>query len=149
MLDGQHIKSKLITGLLGGHIKNPPNKREKGLLKGAMRRLFGRSDLRRSVIENAIIKGHKDPARKAVKFWVKCESCGQMEAKSNVQVDHRKPLVPVGRTLEDMTWDGVVDRLWCDASNLQILCKPCHKEKTKAENKERRLLKKNKVTVKW
>jgi len=123
-------------------LKKPESPKERNLLKGAMRRLFGRSDIRHSVIGKAIVKGYKDPSRKAVKFWVQCSVCLKMEAKSNVQVDHIVPLIPVGKRLEDMEWDDVVNRLWCDESNLQIMCKPCHKQKTKIENQERRRLKK-------
>ncbi len=41
-----------------------------------------------------------------------------------------------------MTLDELIDKQWCDESNLKPLCKPCHEVKTKAENKERRRLKK-------
>ena len=126
----------------GVRLKNPSNPKERNLLKGALRRLFGRSDLRRKVIDDNIVKGYKDPKRKAVKFWVKCAECGEMEAKSNVQVDHKEPLVPLNSSLEEMTWSEVVDRLWCDINNLQLLCKPCHRAKSSAEMKERRKLKK-------
>ncbi len=119
-------------------MNNPKNPKERNLLKGAMRRVFSRSDLRRGLIESSIIKGHKDPKRKAVKFWVKCEVCGKLEAKSNVQVDHKSPVIKINETLEDLTWDQLVDRIWCAPSNLSIICKPCHKAKTKQENKERR-----------
>lgn len=125
-------------------MKKPSSPKERGLLKGAIRRIFSRSELRREVISNAIIPGYSDSKRKQVKFWVKCETCGSMEAKSNVQVDHVLPLIPVDRSLEEMTWDEVVERTWCDIGNLKIVCKPCHKDKTKAENKERRRLKKDK-----
>lgn len=54
------------------------------------------------------------------------------------------PLVPLDKALEEMTWDEVVDRTWCDEANLQVLCKPCHKIKSKEENKERRAIKKGK-----
>lgn len=117
-------------------------KKERGLLKGAGRRVFGRSDLRRAIIEKAIIKGHVEPTRKAVKFWVKCEECGKLEAKSNVQVDHKQPVVPLEVAAEDMSFDELFDRMWCAEENLQIVCKPCHQKKTKEENKERRRLKK-------
>ncbi len=117
-------------------------KQERGLLKGAGRRVFGRSELRRSVIDKAIVKGYKDPKRKAVKFWVQCEECGTMEAKSNVQVDHKEPVVPLTVAADDMSFDELFDRMWCEETNLQIVCKPCHQTKTKAENKERRRLKK-------
>lgn len=124
-------------------MKNPRiTKQEAGLIKGSLRRVFGRSELRRSIIDKAIVKGYKDPKRKAVKFWVKCEECGKMEAKSNVQIDHKIPLVPIDKSLEDMTWDEVINRLWCAEENLQILCLPCHKQKTAIEQKERRAYKK-------
>jgi 5-methylcytosine-specific restriction endonuclease McrA len=116
-------------------------KEEWGLIKGALRRIFGRSELRRSIIEKAIVRDYKDPKRKNVKFWVKCTDCGQMEAKSNVQLDHFIPFVPIDSSFDKMSLDEAVNRLWCDESNLKITCEPCHRTKTKAENKERRRLK--------
>ena len=124
------------------YMNNPKSKQERGLIKGALRRVFSRSDLRKSVIEKSIIKGYKDPKRKAVKFWVKCAECGKLEAKSNVQVDHKAPVIKVTESLDDLTWDQLVDRIWCDEKNLSVVCKPCHQTKTKAENKERRAFKK-------
>lgn len=127
-------------------MKNPRvTKKEAGLIKGALRRVFGRSELRRKIIEASIVKGYKDPKRKAVKFWVKCEECKKMEAKSNVQVDHKDPLIPIHSSLEEMDWDELINRLWCKEENLSILCRPCHFSKTKAENKERRALKKRRI----
>lgn len=123
-------------------MNNPSNPKERNLLKGAIRRIFSRSDLRRSIIDKAIVKGYKDPSRKAVKFWVKCEECGKMEAKSNVQIDHVLPVIAVNETLESLTWDQLIDRIWCDEKNLAVVCKLCHSIKTKLENKQRRALKK-------
>lgn len=128
----------------GVRLKNPSNPKERNLLKGAIRRVFSRSDLRKQIIAKSIVKGYQDPNRKAVKFWVKCETCGNMEAKSNVQVDHVKPVISVTETLEDLTWDELVNRLWCEEQNLAIICIPCHKVKSKQENKERREFKKAK-----
>ncbi len=118
--------------------------KERGLLKGAFRRVFGRSELRRKIIDNNIITGYSNPKRKQVKFWVKCAECGEPEAKSNVQVDHIEPVVPIDSSFDQMSLDELADRMWCKESLLQLLCKPCHKVKTKAENKERRQLKKGK-----
>lgn len=125
-------------------MNNPASKKEQGLIKGALRRIFSRSDLRRSIIEKAIIKGYKNSKRKAVKFWVKCSECGKMEAKSNVQVDHDQPVIGITETLEDLSWDDLVNRIWCPESNLNVMCKPCHQLKTKKENKARRDFKKGK-----
>jgi 5-methylcytosine-specific restriction endonuclease McrA len=66
----------------------------------------------------------------------KCAKCKNVFDKQTIQVDHIHPVVPV--TGFD-NWDGYISRLFCDAEGLQILCKPCHKQKSVAENKERRL----------
>lgn len=125
-------------------------KKERNLIKGAVRRVFGRSDLRRKILEDGIIKGHIDLKRKAVKFWVKCEACGELEAKSNIQIDHLVPVVPTDSSFEDMSLDELVDRMWCVESNLKRTCKPCHVKKTLLENKLRRENKKKlaKITTK-
>lgn len=125
-------------------MKNPSNPKERNLLKGAIRRVFSRSDLRRKVLDAAVILGYSDPNRPRVTKWCKCTECGKMEPKYLMQVDHKQPLVPIDKSLEDMTWDEVVDNTWCDESNLQPICKPCHKKKSLAENKLRREFKKGK-----
>lgn len=129
-------------------MKNPSNPKERNLIKGALRRVFSRSELRRQVIDRSIITNYKDSKRKAVKFWVKCETCGKHEAKSNVQIDHINPVIKINETLDDLSWDQLIDRLWCDISNLAIICKPCHKAKSKEENKERREYKKRRKNEK-
>lgn len=116
-------------------------KKEQGLIKGCIRRVFGRSELRRSVIESFIVTDYSDSKRKKVKYWIKCADCGEMEAKSNIQLDHLAPVIPLNRSFEEMTLDEVVDRQWCEASNLQPLCHTCHRKKTGLENKERRRIK--------
>lgn len=125
-------------------MKNPSSAKERGLLKGAIRRVFSRSELRRKVLTNSIIEGYYDADRPRVTKWSKCEECGKLEATYLMQVDHISPVIPISSSLEEMTWDELIDRQWCDASNLSVLCKPCHKIKTKEENKERRRLKREK-----
>lgn len=108
-----------------------------------MRRVFSRSDLRKQALERHDI-AHSDPTRPRVTKWSWCGSCGVIEPRYLMQVDHQTPVIPVEGALEDMTWDEVVDRLWCSLDGLLPLCKPCHKQKTKEENKARRLYKKGK-----
>ncbi len=57
----------------------------------------------------------------------------------NTFVDHIKAIVDpeTGFT----TWDDVVERMFCEADNLQVLCYECHTEKSNEERaiaKERR-----------
>lgn len=123
-------------------MKKPDNKKEQGLIKGALRRVFSRSELRRRALDKALVKDYSDPSRKRVTRWGKCAICNKLEPLYKMQIDHVEPLIPVGETLEEQSWDKVIDRLWCDERLLQALCKPCHEVKTKAENAERRRLKK-------
>lgn len=119
-------------------MKNPRiSNKERGLLKGAIRRVFSRSDIRRKVVALTVVQ-HHDPSRPRVKKWSVCPLCEQFIPTYQLQVDHRDPIVPTDTTLEDMSWDTVIDRVWCVENNLMAICKPCHKEKTKLENKERR-----------
>lgn len=58
---------------------------------------------------------------------------------TNVFVDHISPVVDpaIGWT----NWDDIVNHLFCEADNLQLLCAACHKGKTQEEievAKERR-----------
>jgi len=64
-----------------------------------------------------------------------CAKCKESFTMRDVQVDHIDPVVPVGRELQ--SWDEYICRLFCGVDNLQVLCKPCHKEKSNNENSQR------------
>lgn len=67
----------------------------------------------------------------------KCAQCEKIFKLREVAVDHKVPVVD-----PEKGWEGIVvfaKRLFCDMSNLWILCRDtCHKLKTKKENKVRR-----------
>lgn len=117
--------------------------KERNLIKGAIRRVFSRSDLRRAVIGSCIVV-HNDPSRPRVKTWCLCPSCKGFIPKSYMQVDHIIPVIKVTESLESLTWDEVVDRLWCEYTNLKAICITCHTLKTKEENRARRAFRKAK-----
>lgn len=75
-------------------------------------------------------------AAKKAYNWYECAKCTKTFGRKDVQVDHIEPLVDpaVGFT----TWDNFIARLFIGVEGLQVLCKPCHKVKTQAENAERR-----------
>ncbi len=116
-------------------------KKEKALLKGALRRIFARSDLHKQIKTRAIIK-HSDPKRKKVKTWVRCESCLKPEAISNTTVDHVIPLIPPDSSWEEMTlqfsWEELISKIWCNIENLQLLCSTCHDLKTSLEREQKK-----------
>ena len=55
-----------------------------------------------------------------------CASCGGWWIKRDIQVDH---ILPAGN-MDDM--NAFISRLFCEADNLQVLCKGCHGAKTRA-----------------
>lgn len=117
--------------------------KDRGLIKGAIRRAFVRSALHRSVMDRAKVQGHTDLERPRVKTWYNCEMCKKFCAGYELQVDHISPVIPFDTTMEKMTLDDLVDRTWCADWNLQAICKdPCHTNKTKGEKKLRKEYKK-------
>lgn len=123
-------------------VNNPRiTKKERGLLKGAIRRVFSRSELRLKVLNSTVIT-HTDPKRSRVKRWSRCSKCGRIEPTYLIDIDHILPVIPVDRSFEEMTLDEVADRVWCEEKNLAGICETCHNIKTRDETVERRKHKK-------
>lgn len=70
--------------------------------------------------------------------FYRCAACGELFKDRDIQVDH---ITPIGYfplwadslpefLVRLLVW---VLRLFCDIDNLQVLCKPCHKKKTKKD----------------
>lgn len=72
------------------------------------------------------VRRNKNTGRRAKHF--RCAGCSGLFVQTAVQVDH---IAPIGR---DLDWNQFIERLFCEKENLQVLCKPCHKEKSKREN---------------
>ncbi len=80
--------------------------------------------------------------------WVRyeCNHCKGLFQGNRVQVDHVEPVEPVERVEYADFYDRMrqyFDRLFVPVEGLQILCKECHKKKSKEENAKRRENKKN------
>lgn len=60
-----------------------------------------------------------------------CAMCEQEYTQKDVQVDHIKPVIDPKKGF--VSWDTYIDRMFCEAPNLQVLCKICHADKTKLE----------------
>lgn len=63
-----------------------------------------------------------------------CGVCNENYPAKDVQVDHFLPVVDPATGF--VTWDIYIDRLFCERTNLQVLCTKCHKLKTKKEKHE-------------
>lgn len=64
-----------------------------------------------------------------------CSLCKKEFTQKDMEVDHIDPVVDPKKGFE--TWDKFIDKLFCEASNLQAICKGCHKIKTLKEKKIR------------
>jgi 5-methylcytosine-specific restriction endonuclease McrA len=67
-----------------------------------------------------------------------CASCGNtvsptQNKRKNISVDHRIPIVDPDVGFVD--WNLFIERLFCEAEGLQLLCSSCHDIKSKAERK--------------
>ena len=76
----------------------------------------------------------------------KCNKCKQDYPTSEVNVDHIKPIVDPVKGFT--TWDSFIENLFCDGTNLQVLCTTCHSEKSLLENNKRKKNVSNKKTKK-
>lgn len=72
---------------------------------------------------------YKGP-NKRQKWEVQCAVCKEWFKMADVEVDHIKPC---GTFLSADDYKTFIPNLFCDRSNLQVLCKACHKIKTKQE----------------
>ena len=68
------------------------------------------------------------------RFEYQCNHCNEYFPDKEVDVDH---IIGAGslNCYEDLA--GFCERLFCEADNMQVLCKPCHQTKTNAERKPR------------
>lgn len=122
--------------------------KERGLIKGALRRVFSRSELRKTALAKADAPGVVSMNRPRVKKWSTCPICVKYIPTYLMQVDHVNPIIPLDMSLQEISWDTLIDNIWCNPSNLVAMCKECHLTKTKEEGKIRRANKKEKNNVK-
>jgi len=132
-----------MAGRIGG-----PKTRNGGLWTEARFRSFIKGNLRAATMRwNPIHECLKNARVRRGEYL--CNGCKQDvpntirvdgKRKKNVHVDHIIPIIDpaIGWT----TYDEMIDRMFCEAENLQVLCDECHTRKTNEEKnvaKERRL----------
>lgn len=101
--------------------------RFRGFVTSALRAAVRRWPPKYEALKKAFVgsKINAKSGRKAKHFL--CAGCDKEYVQANVQVDHK---IPIGSC---KTWDEFVEKLFCEADNLQVLCLKCHKIKTKKE----------------
>ncbi len=107
-----------------------PHNKTHYMILAALRKIWQWSVIRRQALTMAWSKERRE--------W-KCKGCGAWLGAKERVVDHISPVIPVAGF---DNWDNVIKRMLEPAlEDLQVLCKPCHKAKSNAENAERRKFK--------
>jgi len=142
MTDSQKLKKK-----------SPKAFNEDAVLRGAWRRAFRLFPVKKEVLAEGtrwVPKFNKDGSRSKVDSKEHhCQVCNQwvkasVGGKNNIDVDHVIPVIDINDTSGKVKdWNVYKARLVCNKSNLQRICKPCHKLKTKKEADHRNALKDN------
>ena len=88
-------------------------------VKKSLRRVWGRSKQRQGALKKAKVERGK---------YV-CACCGNVFRRKDIEVDHK---TAVGKFVD---FDQYIERLFCDVGGLQVLCKLCHRLKTKKDIK--------------
>jgi 5-methylcytosine-specific restriction endonuclease McrA len=70
---------------------------------------------------------------KRQKFEYQCNKCKHWFAEKKINVDH---IIPAGTLTCANDLPGFVERLFCEAQNLQVLCESCHDKKTQTDRKK-------------
>lgn len=74
---------------------------------------------------------------KTKRVFYSCQICNEEVSAKEIEIDHIEPVIQPGKTRKDYTIQEIFERINCDISNLQRICKSCHEEKTKNEKKKR------------
>lgn len=108
--------------------------RYRSFITSCIRGGFRRWPPKYKVLAKAKVGKFLNPASGRIATMYKCNKCKQKFPATDVQVDHRKPVVSItGFT----SWDDFIHSLFCEEDNLQVLCKSCHKIKSKLERQKK------------
>ena len=111
------------------------DKKTKVYLIGSIRKIWRWSKVRRDCLKAAQI--HSNISKHSKKIHLnryRCAICKKLTTEP--VADHISPVVPVTWREGEWDWNQYIMNMFTGA--LQAVCKPCHKNKTKKENKARK-----------
>lgn len=98
--------------------------------------------LDRCKVKVEVINKDGSVSKKYRVFW-ECELTGAICSSKDKVVDHINPVVPLDWKENEWDWKVVIENMYCDETNLQVISKKAHKLKTNIENDIRRNFKKD------
>lgn len=111
------------------------NARYHSFVKGGLRSASQRWPPKYKALNEACVGQKINPKSGRLAKFYTCNICKEDFPAKQVEVNHIIPVIPV--TGFD-SWDGVVERLFCEADKLEVVCRPCHKNISKQENINRK-----------
>ena len=114
------------TGLFK-HFPEWSNSKFWGFIRSGLRAKWSRYPVKFEVLNSARRSAKNNPR---AKWEFHCKQCEGWFLNKDVEIDH---IIPCGtlRSYEDLP--QFVEKLFCGADDLRVVCKPCHKLITKAE----------------
>ena len=109
--------------------------RWRSFIVSALRMASRRWPVKFEVLKKASVGRKINPKTGKLALHYQCAKCTKTFVGLDVQVDH---IIPVVGKEGFVSWDEYVERMFCEANNFQILCKPCHKLKTDTEKLRRK-----------
>lgn len=110
--------------------------RYRSFVKGGLRSISQRWPPKYTVLNEAKTTKKINPKSGRIAQHFRCAKCLDDFPQKEVEVNHIVPVIPLSGF---DTWDGVIERMFCEKGLLEVLCKPCHKSITKEENEHRKL----------
>jgi len=106
-----------------------------GVLRAAMRKWGVFHDAKREAQRGFRV----DKATGKRRSVYECAGCARLFKSDEVHVDHIQPVFDPTKRVEALLtdWTEVVNRMFCELDNLQVLCHTCHGIKTENERKQR------------
>lgn len=104
-------------------------------IKSALRSASVRWPPRYTVLSEALVGTKTNVKTGRMAKHYKCNRCKGEFPSKEVEVNHIIPVIPVTGFV---SWDDVINRMFCEKDGFEVLCKPCHRLVTTKENEERR-----------
>lgn len=100
-------------------------------IKSALRSASQRWPPKFEAMNEACIGAQKNKKTGRLAKHYKCNNCKKAFPATDIQLDHINPVVDPDKGF--VTWDELIIRMFCERDGYQVLCKPCHQEKSAKE----------------